>query len=218
VNDGFFERTGVSWSLSGPNWFARFGGGAAAPPFGGAQPGAGIGGGVGVAGGGINGGLTFMAGQGSRRSNVSQSGNLTLYNGYPGFLSDTSQTPFVTGLIPVVGQGKPPWRQQLDGDIPTQRRDPSPAANEPVEAAPAVRGDDSGLRSVAEIEQQRAAAQSAKEQEVHQYLAKAREARQAGKANVAKIYYRMAAQRAAGTLKNRIAAELEAIDAEGRAP
>ncbi len=131
ANDNFFERTGSNWALGGQNWFLRFGGGPAAPPFGGAQPGAGIGGGAGFSGGGgIGGSFGFTAAQGSRRSNVMQSGNLTLFNGYPGFLGDTSQSPFVTGIIPVVGQGKPPWRLQIDGDIPTQKRETRPTGDD----------------------------------------------------------------------------------------
>src|SRR5689334_2461555 len=95
VGDSFFEHIGASWSLRGRNGFFRFGGGPALPPFGGATPGAGITGGAGINGNGVNGGLAFMAGQGARRSNVMQSGNLTLYNGYPGVVADSSQSPFV---------------------------------------------------------------------------------------------------------------------------
>ncbi|NQU24831.1 MAG: hypothetical protein HQ567_26410 [Candidatus Nealsonbacteria bacterium] len=106
VSDSFFERNGVSW---GGNWkgghFSVFGGNPniAAPQFGGFDPGAGINGGVGVNRNGFNGQFNFGMAQGSRRSMVSQTPMVTLSNGQPGFVSDTSQSPFVIGFIPVVG-------------------------------------------------------------------------------------------------------------------
>jgi hypothetical protein len=224
ANDNFFEQIGTSWALRGPGWFFRFGGGPAVPPFGGAQPGAGLAGGAGVAGGGVSGGLGLMAAQGSQRSNVMQAGNLTLFNGYPGFVSDTSLSPFVTGIIPVVGQGKPLWRQQLDGDIPTQKRDPAPAPevipqeNKPVAAPFKAPAAEPGLLSLEELSRQRAAADDARRQEAQQHLAKAREARAAGKASVARIYYQMAVRRAEGELKGRVEAELKTLDTGRRAP
>ena len=224
ANDGFFEQFGTGWAFSGPNWFARFGGAPAVPPFGGVQPGAGITGGVGFNGGGINGGLGFMAAQGSRRGNVTQSGNLTLFNGYPGFLSDTSQSPFVVGLIPIVGQGKAPWRLQYEGDIPTQRRDPpatpalAPAAEArqttPPPAGRPHKDRDPGQFSLQEIQRQRAEEEARGQQEARAHLAKAREARAAGKQNVARIYYQMAARRAVGPWKDLVQAELNSLDAD----
>jgi hypothetical protein len=47
--------------------------------------------------------LRISAAQGSTRSINSQSVTLTGMNGVPGFISATTQRPFVTGLIPVVG-------------------------------------------------------------------------------------------------------------------
>ena len=43
------------------------------------------------------------AAQGDRRSNVLQAPKVTLFNGQQAFVSDTSQTPFVISVIPVVG-------------------------------------------------------------------------------------------------------------------
>ncbi len=43
------------------------------------------------------------ASQGDRRSNVLQAPKVTLFNGQQAFVSDTSQTPFVISVIPVVG-------------------------------------------------------------------------------------------------------------------
>ena len=45
----------------------------------------------------------IQACQGDDRSNVLQAPKVTLFNGQQAFVSDTSQTPFVTSVIPVVG-------------------------------------------------------------------------------------------------------------------
>jgi len=43
------------------------------------------------------------AAQGDRRSNVLQAPKVTLFNGQQAFVSDTSQSPFVISVVPVVG-------------------------------------------------------------------------------------------------------------------
>src|SRR5690606_12389053 len=45
-----------------------------------------------------------QAAQGDRRSNVLNAPKVTLFNGQQAFVSDTSQTPFVISVIPVVGE------------------------------------------------------------------------------------------------------------------
>jgi len=45
----------------------------------------------------------IQAAQSDRRSNVLQAPKVTLFNGQSAFISDTSQRPFVTSIIPVVG-------------------------------------------------------------------------------------------------------------------
>ena len=45
----------------------------------------------------------LAAGQGDDRTNVLQAPKVTLFNGQQAFVSDTSQRPFVTSVIPVVG-------------------------------------------------------------------------------------------------------------------
>jgi len=44
------------------------------------------------------------AAQGDRRTNVLQAPKVTLFNGQQAFVSDTSQTPFVISVVPVVGE------------------------------------------------------------------------------------------------------------------
>ena len=43
------------------------------------------------------------AAQGDQRTNVLQAPKVTLFNGQQAFVSDTSQSPFVISVIPVVG-------------------------------------------------------------------------------------------------------------------
>lgn len=45
----------------------------------------------------------IQAAQGDTRSNIMQSPKVTLFNGQQAFVSDTTQVPFVTSVIPVVG-------------------------------------------------------------------------------------------------------------------
>ena len=45
----------------------------------------------------------LQAAQGDHRTNVLQAPKVTLFNGQQAFVSDTSQRPFVTSVIPVVG-------------------------------------------------------------------------------------------------------------------
>jgi len=45
----------------------------------------------------------LQAAQGDQRTNVLQAPKVTLFNGQTGFVSDTSQQPFVTSVVPVVG-------------------------------------------------------------------------------------------------------------------
>lgn len=107
VGDSFHENIGTSWSLQGKNWSVNFGGNNALPgaaPFGNAGgPGGGIQGGVGFGGNGFTGNIWGRMEQGSSRSLVSQTPSVTSFNGVPGMISDTQQTPFVISNTPVVG-------------------------------------------------------------------------------------------------------------------
>jgi len=76
--------------------------GLATPSFGGYQPGAGAQLGFAI----LSDIETFFfieASQGDRRSNVLQAPKVTLFNGQLAFVADTSQSPFVISVIPVVG-------------------------------------------------------------------------------------------------------------------
>ena len=107
VGDSFHENIGTSWSLQGKNWSMSFGGNNALPgqaPFGNpGGAGGGIQGGVGFGGNGFTGNIWGRMEQGSSRSLVSQTPSVTTFNGVPGMVSDTQQTPFVISNTPVVG-------------------------------------------------------------------------------------------------------------------
>ncbi|MGC4004481.1 MAG: hypothetical protein QM811_15725 [Pirellulales bacterium] len=94
-------QQGINFGFGGPN--------VAPQPFGLGQPFSGGQLGYGVQGknGGFN--LNFFGQQGSSTSNVSQTPFVTSMNGYPAYFSDTVQRPFVTGLIPVVGDYGAGW-------------------------------------------------------------------------------------------------------------
>lgn len=107
INEGFYERNGVSWGMQGRGWSFNFGGGGMAnPPFGRPQLGAGVNGGLALLGN-PNAYFNFTAGQGATRSFVSQTPVLTTMNGQPGFFADQTVSPFVMGFVPVVGGGGP---------------------------------------------------------------------------------------------------------------
>ena len=104
VGDSFYEQMGVNWGFNWKGGGVSFGGpNMAAPPFGGFDPNAGLRGGFALGGSKGSGYLNFAAGQGYRQNFVSQAPSVTLSNGRPGFFSDTSQSPFVIGHIPIVG-------------------------------------------------------------------------------------------------------------------
>ena len=207
----FFENIGVGWGLRGNGWFANFPGPGPAPPFGGFDPNAGAH--FGIAG--PNGFLNFAAGQGANTTLTNQTPFVTVMNGATGFFSDTVQRPFVTGLIPVVGNmptanlyGPPPpdgasvlgerlERLQAAGGPAAVNPPAPPPAPAPVAGSTADRGD----LSVAEIKARQAAEKSAGQDELAALLAKAGEAEAAGKTSVAKLYLQMAARRATGEQK-----------------
>jgi hypothetical protein len=122
TNDSFFERIGVGFGFNikggngivglGPDGqptptgdiqFRQGGAQSAVPPFGGYDPASD--GTLGFAVDGSEGSMlfNFFGGQGSTRTSVTQAPVVVIPNGGQGTISDTSQTPFVTGVIPVVG-------------------------------------------------------------------------------------------------------------------
>ncbi len=274
--DSFFERTGVNWGMNWNNGFFRFGApNMGAPQFGGYDPNAGIQGGFAWQRDNMNGFFNFAAGQGFRQNLVSQTPSVTLTNGQPGFISDTSQSPFVISQIPVVGgwpmvpnyamgspypgvyypgpsmmapsMGSPgqgnhrvqALRQQMAAakqaadNAAAQMPEPAllPPAQEPRRAggglnlvAPPAAASAGGplaaaqsssagqaVPSVAEARRLHQEEQSKSNREAEALCIRAQTAVDGGKPNVAKVYYRMALQRATGPMRTLIQARLDVL-------
>ena len=221
----FYENVGVSWALQGNGWFARFGAPGVAPPFGGFDPAAQAQFGTGFRGGGINGFLNFTAGQGSDSFLGGQSASVVVPNGGMGFISDTTQRPFVLGIVPVVGaEPVSPVKQALsrlrEGDVlnadrgvrnAEQPSNPQSAIRNPQSSA------DRGDLSVAEIRAQQAAEESEHSAELAAALEKARDSEASGNLGLARIYYRQAARYASGGRKSEINAKIRALSEQLRA-
>ncbi|MFM8253457.1 MAG: hypothetical protein ACKOBW_17865 [Planctomycetota bacterium] len=138
VSDSFYESIGINWGLrgNGPGggWFFQNGGGAPLPGFGGFVPGSGASFGFGASG--PQGGYHFhiFGSQGSSRSFTSSSAMLTLPNGGVGSIQAGSWVPFVTGWVPVVGDGQPlvvrsPLKERLERLQAGETGAPSPRSN-----------------------------------------------------------------------------------------
>ncbi len=105
INDSFYENFGVGWAPifnmgnNGGWYFSGIPANSTPPPFGGYDPAADSRFGFKLGPLGFN----FLAGQGSNRSHVMQAPTIVIPNGGTGFLFDGSVSPFVMGVIPVVG-------------------------------------------------------------------------------------------------------------------
>ena len=105
-------------------------------------------------------------------------------------------------------RGVPP--QRAAGTEQARRANLAPSR--PTANAEIVLGaSDPGLKSVAEIQRQRAQQAAAQARETLAWLDKARQARSAGKTSTAALYYRTAARQANGDLKHQIDAEMRQI-------
>lgn len=187
---------GINFSYNVPN--------SVIPPFGGFDPNSDARFGIGFAG--SNGGflgLNLTAGQGSDRTYTQTTPYLVLPNGGTGSVSDTSQRPFVTSFIPVVGDDIAPGEPVAAP--PRQRRDPRQQT-----APPRARKSSAATAdlSVAEIKRRQREDKAA---EIKALLAKARQAAAEGKPAIAKIHFRNAARRASGDQRRAILDELEKL-------
>ncbi len=264
LNDSFYERIGFNFgfNIAGPNpatlppgqsavvgllpngqfnpngniMFQQSGFNSAVPPFGGHDPATDGQFGFARLGKDVDLFFNFAFGQGSSRSHISQVPSVTVTNGFPGTFSDTSQTPFVTGIVPVVGAFTLPpasfgpvqpyytsplrekireYQQRMNQSDPVeaakqiardglakQQEEPPPTVGSSGSAARSTANH--GDISVADIQRQQAAELEYKQQEVLALIERARGVEEAGQPNVAKIYYRQAAARATGNLKQQL--------------
>jgi hypothetical protein len=247
LNDSFFENFGVGFNFriptppgSGvvglsPNGQLIPGGivyngipsNAATPPFGPYDPNGDATTGAAFLGKGFQGFLNLRASQGSDRSNITVAPTIVLPNGGQGTISDTTQVPFVTGVIPVVGgaffaPGPPvsPLYERMNrleqmreqGLLQDFTRRPTPVSAGGGSLRPSTAGH--GDLSVAEIRAQQAAGEGQPDRELAELLERGRGAEAAGKTAVAKHYYRMAAGRAEGLQKRELLNKVQEL--EGR--
>jgi hypothetical protein len=225
VGHGFYENIGSRWGVSGPGWFFNFGGGApVAPPFGGFDPNAGAQMGGRFRAGNVNGFFNLNVGQGANSTFTSQTPSVTIPNGGNGIFIDGMFRPFVTSIIPVVGDNSDPsplrerLRRLQAGEEISSTSPGEASARESMSSGGGGSGGsgqvssaDRGALSVAEIRAQAAAQEKAAAEEVLVFLEKARGAAAAGKPGVARIYYQMAARRAKGEQQREIQAEIETL-------
>jgi hypothetical protein len=108
INDSFYENFGfggINMGRSGPRggWFLNTGPATSTPPpFGGYDPAADARFGM-QFGGPFGLGFNMLAGQGSTRSNTVTAPTIVIPNGGTGSIFSGSVRPFVTGVIPIVG-------------------------------------------------------------------------------------------------------------------
>jgi hypothetical protein len=258
LNDSFFENFGAGFSFNiptrmpgpgqsgvvglnpngtiNPNGinFNGMGANSAPPVFGGYNPNDDATLGFGALGGGFNAFFNFRASQGSNRSNITQAPTIVLPNGGQGSISDTTQVPFVTGVIPVVGgaffapgsfppgsfaPGPPvsPLYERMNrlqqmrelGIEQSYERRPTPVSTG-GNSGPSTAG--RGDLSVAEIRAQQAAAGAQADRELAELIERGRGAEAAGKFAVAKHYYRMAAGRAEGSQQRELLNKAQELD------
>ncbi len=212
--------TGFHSGLGGVS--APFGGGGFANT-------AGLGGGFGIHTGHFGANLGFNFSQGYSRSMTSSSPFVTGFNGSPAFFQNSVQRPFVTNLIPTVGNGAmfsnlgpvdtiPNRVMQGELSMPDRKVVPAEvsrrAAEEKVQVArranprPLV---DAAPPTRAEREAQQTERQAEQQLAIRNYLQKGQAAEAEGKRSVAKLYYQMAARRAAGKLKQEALASLNRV-------
>jgi len=216
IGHSFYEQFGVNWGIRGNGWFFNFGG-PVAPPFGGFDPNAGANFGF----GGPNGFINFTAGQGSSSTFSGQAPMVTMMNGGTGVFNDQVLRPFVTGIVPVVGNDAPVFNSVLQerlsrleaGERTDQQKDSVTTG-----AASSTKGPSSAERgelSVAEIKARKAAEgfaqDTAADAEIEVLLEKARGALTDGKPGVAKIHLQMAARRATGARRAAILEQIESL-------
>ena len=227
TSDSFYERMGVDFGFSLPggrgpgsrivglmpngqftpngNLIFRQGGSASAvPPFGGYDPGANARFGFNYlnrGGGGFS--LGFDFGKGSNRSMTTTTPSMVVQNGQGGTFTDGVYRPFVTGVIPVVGNGQRPQPYFIDNAVTRAIQSgvdltaPHPADDAHEEAAtPSLRHPFSSARtgdvSVAEIKAQKSRQRKQRDAEFAAQLEQVKTAEANEDYRVARIHLRKA--------------------------
>lgn len=236
--DSFYESIGTDWGFShrgrnGYFFFNRGGANTGIPAFGGFDPNAAARFGFGSRG--RNGSFYFngWAGQGSSRTITSAAPSLMLQNGGSGFVQDISVRPFVTGLIPVVGdRAISPVEERLErlrqeaalanpNSQPTDAElllgagaEQTIAKDRPMSSVsvPSRSSAERGDISLAEIRRQQATrAELDPANKLDQLIETAQLAEASGRKGAARIRYQQAAAKATGELKQALLAKCESL-------
>jgi hypothetical protein len=150
----------------------------------------------------------------------STAGSLTLMDGTIGSLNDVIQRPFVTSVVPIVGNGG----SQTIVDERVSRLREGGGSNSTVSGSgssasssshsmqlPSKSSAERSMQSVSDVRRAQAEQDDAASREAQELLARGNEAKAAGKPNVARIYYQQAAKRATGTLREQIQNALDSL-------
>ncbi|MCA9122605.1 MAG: hypothetical protein H6822_26085 [Planctomycetaceae bacterium] len=237
-SDSYYESIGTDWGFThrgrnGYVFFNRGGSNSGIPTVGGYDPNAAGRIGVGTRSGNNSFYFNAWAGQGSNRSVTSTAPGLMLRNGGQGFVQDISVSPFVTSLIPVVGD-RPisPVEERLTrlrqesaftnpNSSPTDSQlllgttaDEKPASPATSPSIPFSRGSSAerGDISLAEIRSRQASQPSVDPaDEVNQLIETARLAEASGRLGAARIRYQQAAAKATGELQEALVAKYNSL-------
>jgi hypothetical protein len=214
-SSSFYEQSHIAWGLQTPHYFMNFNGGGAFPPYGGYQPNAGIH--TGFAVGNAHFDLGFVQGASLGSSTVAPV--LTTTNGYPGFLFDGIQRPFVTGVMPQVGgagffsvPSDPLTSRMAAGEFRMEnRRVVVPG----VEPAPQIKNVDKQPRAVPAAVSVAKTSESTASRDLTaaQYFERAAIAEKEGRSGVAKIYYQLAATKGDAVIKAQAVTKLDELKA-----
>lgn len=229
VGSSFFEQTGVGFGgRIGNNVFFNNGGGGARPPWA-AGNGGGANFGFGIRGNGFGANFGFSGETGYDANMSSITPSVTVQNGATGAIFSGQQRPFVTGLVPLVGDfspgvgytyAQPTYTSPLMERLMRIRE--APASATPVAAAtkqesPPTRQATStaerGDLSLSAIRAQQAATGNTVEAEIAAFLEAGRLREAAGEPRQAIIDYQRAAARAKGELKQQIQAKIQELRA-----
>jgi hypothetical protein len=238
AQDSFYESFGTDWGFSqrgrnGYFFFNRGGANTGIPTIGGYDPNAVARFGVGSQG--HNGGFYFnaWAGQGSNRSITSTAPGLMLQNGSSGIIQDISVRPFVTGLIPVVGdRAASPVEERLErlrqeaaltnpNSQPTDaelligasaKQNTANASTTLSASAPGRSSAERGDISLAGIRRQQGAQSEVNPaNELDNLIEAAQLAEANGQKGAARVRYQRAAAKATGELKRALLAKYESL-------
>jgi hypothetical protein len=248
IHDSYYERIGIGmdYSWRGPRGYMFFnthGLFAAPPPFGGWD------GNDGTFGFGWNRGnarfnFNMAFGQGNTRTHTMVAPSITVPNGYGGSIFSGSLRPFVTGIVPVVGQGwsvQPviPFRPNYDdlreklrrindlergstqtnSDTPRDPQEREPdlvlgSSDNPPAAQRFSSSADRGDESLAAIRRQLENEDRKQLAKAYELIIEGQQAELSGKKGVARIFYRQAANRCQGELQKKLLLHCERLKQE----